>query len=193
VSTRKSRKALILARAYQTGVMVDTSDAGALPAPVLSVQSVQIDREINAFIANFPDNPQESAPVMSDFEPVDMSFFDYFETIFFSPINQECPSSQIQACIPTLENANLNSLSQILQMSDTNYDTPFCDDVNEKLLFGWCDGVRISSWESDANTTSLNCSPVKSVEELDEDDLLVSEDSDSVFDVVSDDSWDLVC
>ena len=193
-SKRKSRNALILARAYQAGVIVDTSDAGASPAPVLSAQMGQIDREIDAFIArNFPDDPQESAPVMSDFEPADISFLDYFETSFFSPIIQECPSSQTQACIPTVENANSNGSSQILQISDTNYDTPFCDDVKANLLYGRCDGSRISTWESDVDTTSLNCSPVKSVEELDENDLLVSDDSDSVFDVVSDDSWDLVC
>ncbi|KAL3808675.1 hypothetical protein ACHAXA_009228 [Cyclostephanos tholiformis] len=188
-----SKKALIMARVQQAGIIVDASDGGSSPIPVLSAQSDLEDDEMDAFITrNFPYNPQESAAIISDIEPVDTSFvaakeiFDDVETIFFSPTIQECPRSQMQArsptpCNLTQENANLNRLSQILEMSDTYYS-----------IHGRCDWARRSTCESDADTAFFNNSQVKSVEELKEDDILVSEDSESVLDVVSDDNWDLI-
>lgn len=182
-----TKKALILARARQAGVITVTSDDVAPPMLILSAISAQESDEIVTLIPhNFYDSPQESAAIISDIEPVDMSFiaekeiFDDVETSFFSRTIEECPSSRMQSCSPTQENAGSNRSHQISPMRDTNYDTPFIDDIIDKSIEE-CWG------RMDSDTTFFKELLVKSIEECEgcyDDNVLVSEDSDS------DVSWD---
>jgi len=187
-----NKKALIHARARQAGVITVTSDDVAPPMVILSAISAQESDDMVALIPHhFHDSPQESAAIISDIEPVDMSFiaereiFDDVENSFFSPTIEECPSSRMQFCSPTQENADLYRSHQISPTCDTNYDTPFIDDIIDKSIEECCDQ---RSWgRMDSDTTFFKELLVKSVEECEEcydDNVLVSEDSDS------DVSWD---
>jgi hypothetical protein len=193
-----TKKALILARARQAGVIPVKSDDVATPTPIFSSLSAQESDEMVALIPHtFHDSPQESAAITSDIEPVDMSFiaergiFDDVETSFFSPTIQDGPSSRMQACSPAPEKVGSIRTHQISPMNDTNYDSPFIDDILDKSIEECCDQ---RSWERmDFDTTFFNDILVKPIQECYDDNVLVSEDSDSVSDAVYDAASDVEC
>jgi hypothetical protein len=143
-------------------------------------------------LLNFHENLQESAAIISDIEPLDLSFiaeegiFDDVETSFFSSTSQECPSSRLCPCSPTPENVGLNHSSQISPMSESNYDTPFIDGILGQSL-----DERSWGSDNDSDISYFNYLLTESIEECYENVLLVSDDSDIASGAVSDDSWEL--
>ena len=185
----KQVKKMILDRACRASILTVTSNDGASPTPVLSALPAQEkDDMVASTLLNFHENLQESAAIISDIEPLELSFiaeegiFDDVETSFFSSTSQECPSSRLCPCSPTPENVGLNHSSQISPMSESNYDTPFIDGILGQSL-----DERSWGSDNDSDISYFNYLLTESIEECYQNVLLVSDDSD----IASDDSWEL--
>ena len=177
-----SKKGMILNRFRLDSIITVPSNDGASPTPSLSALPAQETDDMVALnLPNFHENLQEFAAITSDIEPVDFSFiakegiFDDVETIYFSPTIPECP------CSPTPENVGLNRSNQISPINEANYDTPFVDGI----LDGSLDD---RTWDSDNDYEIPFFTDLftKSIEECYDDNLLASEDSDIVSNVLSD-------
>ena len=190
-SHKGSKKAMILDRACRASILTVSSNDGASPTPVLSALPAQEkDGMVASTLLNFHENLQESAAIISDIEPLDLSFiaeagiFDDVETSFFSSTSQECPSSRLCPCSPTPENVGLNHSNKISPMSESNYDTPFIDGILGQSL-------DERSWGRDNDSDISYFNYFESIEECYENVLLVSDDSDIASGALSDDSWEL--
>jgi hypothetical protein len=126
----KQVKKMILDRACRASILTVTSNDGASPTPVLSALPAQEkDDMVASTLLNFHENLQESAAIISDIEPLELSFiaeegiFDDVETSFFSSTSQECPSSRLCPCSPTPENGIFDDVETSF-FSSTSQECP---------------------------------------------------------------------